>query len=384
MAALFSLIEPYLYQPFASLPPEVREHVGEDFTPDTWDALSGTGRYLWVRAWDDRNDAERADFARASTHSYWFKLQGEIAHAEREVAEAQSLAPISLDDADSSQAHIASQQARLEELQGKWFQPDDLMAKEQLTAGRAAAQSQLCSVGTMSRALQFLSENTGVTWSDGHLFSLVSNSDICLHAVVPPWTQMHLVKWKGISPAILPLVQPGCEVLATLGPHHVQEVWVTGRTTTSDAVLPESILLDPDSQVHLKAPVGVSRSDLRFTREVVLSILKKWEESRQAATPIAPLLAAASPAPQRPVQGKSITHKLRTNSLDAPIKKAITRAGSLETGAVYLHLRELALSGEPPFLGTTEGAALCYTNDKNEPDKLTKGALGKRLKLHHL
>lgn len=81
---------------------------------------------------------------------------------------------------------------------------------------------------------------------------------------------------------------------------------------------------------------------------------------------------------------KSTKHKLRSNSLDVPIKKAIGQANSLDTGAVYLKLRELALNSEPPFLGTFEGDALCYTNDKNVSDKLTKGALRHRLKKHSL
>jgi hypothetical protein len=85
-----------------------------------------------------------------------------------------------------------------------------------------------------------------------------------------------------------------------------------------------------------------------------------------------------------PIAVTSIKHKLRSNSLDVPIKKAIQKAASLATGAVLLELRELALSGEPPFTGAIDGGALCYTNDKNEPAKLTKDALAKRLKNHSL
>lgn len=80
----------------------------------------------------------------------------------------------------------------------------------------------------------------------------------------------------------------------------------------------------------------------------------------------------------------STRHRLRTNSLDVPIKKAITEADSFQTGAVYLQLREMALSGELPFSGEIENGALCYTNDAGKPDKLTKNALGKRLKKHRL
>ena len=73
-------------------------------------------------------------------------------------------------------------------------------------------------------------------------------------------------------------------------------------------------------------------------------------------------------------------HKIRTNSLDVPIDKAIKSAGCLDASAVFLQLRELALNGEIPFTGVIEKDALCYTNDNNEPAKLSKAALRQRLK----
>jgi hypothetical protein len=75
-------------------------------------------------------------------------------------------------------------------------------------------------------------------------------------------------------------------------------------------------------------------------------------------------------------------NKLRTNSLDAPIKKAIAFAGSLDAGAVWLELRALAMEEEKPFTGVVEGSARCYTNDNNAPSKLSRDALRKRLKNH--
>lgn len=73
-------------------------------------------------------------------------------------------------------------------------------------------------------------------------------------------------------------------------------------------------------------------------------------------------------------------HKLRTNTLDGPISKAITLARSLDTAPVFLALRELALNGEVPFTGEVVSDSLCYTNDDNKHAVLTKNALGKRLK----
>lgn len=76
------------------------------------------------------------------------------------------------------------------------------------------------------------------------------------------------------------------------------------------------------------------------------------------------------------------THLLQTrrNILDPAIDKAINNAGGLDSAAVYLALRELALGEESPFTGEIVGNALCYTNSKGEPAKLTKDALAKRLK----
>lgn len=73
-------------------------------------------------------------------------------------------------------------------------------------------------------------------------------------------------------------------------------------------------------------------------------------------------------------------NKLRRNNLDPAIDKAIKQAENKELADVYLKLKELALSGEMPFTGALDGDALCYTNDNNKPSKLTKDALGKRLK----
>lgn len=78
--------------------------------------------------------------------------------------------------------------------------------------------------------------------------------------------------------------------------------------------------------------------------------------------------------------GKRTAHKLRKNSLDTPIDKAIMQAGKADTGAVFLKLRELALNSETPFTGGVEGDALCYTKDNNSMGKFTKNALRKRLK----
>lgn len=77
----------------------------------------------------------------------------------------------------------------------------------------------------------------------------------------------------------------------------------------------------------------------------------------------------------------TIRTKLRNNVLDTPIEKAIQQAKSLETSAVFLKLKELALAGEQPFTGLVDGPALLYTDDNtNKVKGLTKAGLEKRLK----
>ena len=69
----------------------------------------------------------------------------------------------------------------------------------------------------------------------------------------------------------------------------------------------------------------------------------------------------------------------RRNALDPAIDKAIELAGNMNLADVYLKLRDLSLNEEKPFTGVNVGGALCYTDDSDQPAKLTKEALGKRL-----
>lgn len=73
-------------------------------------------------------------------------------------------------------------------------------------------------------------------------------------------------------------------------------------------------------------------------------------------------------------------NKLRRNVLSPVIDEAIKLAGNTELADVYLKLKELAKDEKPPFTGVFDGDALCYTDTDDELAKLTKEALGKRLK----
>lgn len=101
--------------------------------------------------------------------------------------------------------------------------------------------------------------------------------------------------------------------------------------------------------------------------------------------------ALSRSAPQAvPAKGWTVTtngvmkHKQRINNLDAPIMKAIAKAGTLATATVFVQLKELALNEEKPFTGVIDGGALCYTNDDDKPAKLNKDGLRDRLKSHVL
>ncbi|MDP2786148.1 MAG: hypothetical protein Q8O38_16385 [Sulfurimicrobium sp.] len=94
---------------------------------------------------------------------------------------------------------------------------------------------------------------------------------------------------------------------------------------------------------------------------------------------IAIAASTAKAEPETPVV--TVTrNKLRRNTLDPAIDKAIKLANSTKLAEVYLKLKELALAGEAPFTGATTGDALYYMNDNNEKASLNKEALGKRLK----
>ena len=74
-------------------------------------------------------------------------------------------------------------------------------------------------------------------------------------------------------------------------------------------------------------------------------------------------------------------NKLNRNELDPAIDEAIKQAGNMELADVFLKLKELAINGTLPFTGLIERDALCYTNSDDERDKITKNALGKRLRI---
>jgi hypothetical protein len=77
-----------------------------------------------------------------------------------------------------------------------------------------------------------------------------------------------------------------------------------------------------------------------------------------------------------------VSRKLRRNILDPAIDGAIEKAGTRDTSAAWLQLKELALGGTAPFTGEVrkDDAALGYTNVQNQVTWFTKKALADRLR----
>ncbi|NMM27213.1 MAG: hypothetical protein HHJ12_07960 [Glaciimonas sp.] len=129
-------------------------------------------------------------------------------------------------------------------------------------------------------------------------------------------------------------------------------------------------------ELERQHPSGSIDDDASTVANVVL---QKWIDSLNGTAP--PGVSADTRLVSKPqADGKTTKHKLRTNSLDVPIDKAIGQANSLKTAAVFLKLKELAISGELPFTGLVDGDALCYTNKHDKPDKLTWNGLDHRLR----
>lgn len=139
-----------------------------------------------------------------------------------------------------------------------------------------------------------------------------------------------------------------------------------------------------DERKEILAP-EIAKKALKMQDEMPAGILEMEERNRRAFDNFTAFIAAHNYSSDELSKASATVpvtqgNKLRRNNLDPAIDKAIKQAGNMNLADVYLELKELALAGEKPFTGALIGDALCYTNDKNLPDKLTKNALGKKLK----
>lgn len=129
-------------------------------------------------------------------------------------------------------------------------------------------------------------------------------------------------------------------------------------------------------------------SEARIKEEEIAKLKRRLSELRSLweAEPFSAMVAQGTTTSTLPESSgttppsiRVYRHKLRANSLDVPVERAIKLAGSLKTGAVWLELRKLAMDEEKPFTGEVDGDSLCYTTDDNTIAKLTKDSLRKRL-----
>lgn len=142
----------------------------------------------------------------------------------------------------------------------------------------------------------------------------------------------------------------------------------TGRWP-DDVVLPPGVAYIADFASWASA-AGIANSD------EVIALLS----DARAATLAASMPVSVIPHISALAEKKVIKHKLRFNALDAPIQKAIKAAESQVLALVFLKLKDLALAEERPFTGQLEDGEPLYTADNGKVTKLTKKALGQRLK----
>ena len=171
--------------------------------------------------------------------------------------------------------------------------------------------------------------------------------------------------------------------MATLKSSHIEQLLLLGEALTQDAVKDEKNSEEGHIQSlveiseHFLSPVLVNIDMVRVPMQVVEKIISGAISSSYNFSSSLGVEVLSATVPTN-IKG---INKLRRNTLDPAIDKAIKQAGNNELADVYLRLKELALASEPPFTGVIDKDALCYTDDNNEIGKIKKGALGKRLKI---
>lgn len=237
---------------------------------------------------------------------------------------------------------------------------------------------------TLDEAAKFASRHAGTEITPGDFLRAAARGEITLRAIVH--REAKLKKHDGgiycnqgeptentVPKGCIPnLPLSACRQLASAG----RASWRTfdGFEHIDGELMRFTVAALIDSEPDFDTVVA----DCRVTGDAVHALADEYID-----TPAPPSGTTEKPTPPAPVvtPAAPITrHKLKTDLLDAPIEKAIKQAGCLDTAAVFTQLKELALNGEAlPFTGVFEGAALCYTNDNDNPAVLTKEALRKRL-----
>jgi hypothetical protein len=264
------------------------------------------------------------------------------------------------------------------------------------------------SLFTLQEALKILSDRTGALWTRDALLHAIIEHSLPLRATTPNGCREVIYSMGEEHDSGLPelghrrhalLMTSAVRNLATHGEASSKMValepgdpgfqsWaeIKARRLVLDhanhspqdweALWPESKWVDGDylgesSDVTLSESVSVNDQPCRVPDETIDELL--LNSRLHALTPESS--PADSPAPLNVTR-----HRLRRNSLDAPIEQAIKLAGSMALSDVWVQLRELALGGIAPFTGVLDGDKFMYTDDDNKLAYFSRVALKARLR----
>lgn len=259
----------------------------------------------------------------------------------------------------------------------------------------------------LADALSVLKKATGRDWSRNEFLRAVCQQSLPMRAATPNGARAVLPAFGGFVDA--GLADVGKRRLAVLLTRHVNDLLVHGQSETllvalepddPDFIAWEAIKMRrevlarashtveewnvkwPDSDWHdgelmgeselarFEAAVQVTDETCRVPRETLVELIEA--DRARGGQPHSAAAEATLTCPHK-------VHRLRRNTLDVVIDKAIHAAADDSPQEVYVALRELALEGVPPLLAPTSDG-IRFTTDDNEVGHLTKDALRSRLK----
>lgn len=233
---------------------------------------------------------------------------------------------------------------------------------------------------TLPDALRILSESTGTIWTRTKFFQSIIDNNLPLRATVP--VEYYVVDNMGEADFDAGFQELAFRRLALLNSYAIKNLALNGDADTRYVALAPG---DPGFMTWPEIKANRKRYSDDYVGESVFlfsQYVQVTEETcRVPPETIEELQALAPKRAPSSVKASTIhtTYFIKRNSLDGPIEEAIKRAGSTSSGMVWIHLRDIALEGAPPFTGMVEDELLHYTNDKNQPATLSKDALKKRL-----
>lgn len=236
---------------------------------------------------------------------------------------------------------------------------------------------------TLWDTLHTLTEATGITWNRTKFFQTVIDRSLPLRATTPG--EVFVVDNMGGEDFDAGFQEREARRLALLGSYAIKNLALHGAADIKNVALEPG---DPDFLTWEQIKVyrerhGAQRAD--FMGESVFHFsewIKVTDETCRVPPETIEELLALTPKPAAVSNREAkigVKHRMSQNLLDGLIKAAIDRAGSLSYQDVWIHLREIAKDGTPPFTGLVEGDRLGYIDDNNKYKELSKDALRKRM-----